>query len=108
MSLPFVVAAGSTPANPLFESVEFNAANGITYRTGTVKDALDNIVDGDLSINDISISYSFPTYALMRDSAISFPDGKVLTTTEYSEGLGGGASYTKISGVSKPFSSIKS
>lgn len=93
-TLPFTVIAGTTPSGPDYEQIEFSSANGITYSTGTVEDALDDIIDGTTAINNLSLLYVFDTVADMEDSTILFPDDKVLYIKDID------AKFIKITGTS--------
>lgn len=74
-------------------------SEGTANEEKLIKVEIAEIPAAPIIINDLSQSYWFDTYALMRDSAILFPDNKTIKTREYESGMGGGAEYNKITGT---------
>lgn len=93
VTLPFTVVAGTTPSSPDYEQIEFSSASGITYSTGTVEDALDDITDGTTAINNLSLPYVFDTVADYKAFTTVFPDGKIIILSDRK------AKFKKINGL---------
>ncbi len=106
---PFELSAGGNPeynGEYVELDVDGNYSMSILDKNNDplfyVHDTYDgNPVTEESQINDLSQTYEFKTWELMKDSAITFPDGKTLETIEHTAGTGyGGAKYVKTTGSS--------
>lgn len=106
----FIVTAGSALFIPFIDGAYDlwlfpTEAQADANDTSSALRLADNITGVSFStiterlVNDLSQAYEFSTYALMRDSDILFPNNKIIKTKEYELSKGGGAEYSKISGV---------
>lgn len=105
-TLPFTVVPGTIPALPDFEEIEFSAASGITYGTGTVEDALDSLTDGSGTVEALNMPYIFATLSDLVSSNIVFPPGKKLVTiANNTDTNAGGADYEVLTIAQYPLKS---
>jgi len=101
----FIISAGNAIVIPYIDGAYDlwlfpTEAEADANDTSNAERLADNLsAPGSDLINDLSQAYEFATVALYKLSDIVFPVGKIIATTEFSTGNGGGAKYIVVAGV---------